>query len=53
MAAIPRTVYHINISRLATAAAEVNQHFLDGEELAVKTVPLVDDRREHFVELKV
>jgi hypothetical protein len=26
---------------------------LDGEELSVKTVPLVDDRREHFVELKV
>jgi cellobiose phosphorylase len=48
-----QTVYHITISRLATDAGEVNQLFLDGEELAVKTVPLADDRREHFVELKV
>jgi cellobiose phosphorylase len=48
-----QTVYHITISRLVTDAAEVNQLFLDGEELAVKTVPLADDRREHFVELKV
>jgi cellobiose phosphorylase len=48
-----QTVYHITISRLATDAAESNQLFLDGEELAVKTVPLADDRREHFVELKV
>jgi cellobiose phosphorylase len=39
--------------RLAADAAEANQLFLDGEKLAVKTVPLVDDRREHFVELKV
>ena len=48
-----QTVYHITITRLAADAAEANQLFLDGEELAVKTVPLVDDRREHFVELKV
>jgi cellobiose phosphorylase len=48
-----QTVYHITISRLATNAAEAHQLFLDGEELAVKTVPLVNDRREHFVELKV
>ncbi len=48
-----QTVYHITINRLATDAAGVNQLFLDGEELAVKTVPLVDDHREHFVELKV
>jgi cellobiose phosphorylase len=48
-----QTVYHITISRLATGAAEANQLLLDGEELSVKTVPLVDDRREHFVELKV
>jgi cellobiose phosphorylase len=48
-----QTVYHITISRLPTAAAGADQLFLDGAELAVKTVPLVDDRREHFVELKV
>jgi cellobiose phosphorylase len=48
-----QTVYHITITRLADEAAEGNQLFLDDEKLAVKTVPLVDDRREHFVELKV
>jgi cellobiose phosphorylase len=48
-----QTVYHITITRLAADAAEANQLFLDGIELAVKAVPLVDDRREHFVELKV
>jgi cellobiose phosphorylase len=48
-----QTVYHITISLLAAEAAEANQLFLDGEELAVKTVPLADDRREHFIELKI
>jgi cellobiose phosphorylase len=48
-----QTVYHITISRLATAAAEVNELFLDGEKLTGKTVPLADDHREHCVELKV
>jgi len=48
-----QTIYHITIARLATDAAEANQLFLDGEELAVKIIPLVDDHREHFVELKV
>jgi cellobiose phosphorylase len=47
------TVYHITITRLAADLADANQLFLDGNELAVKTVPLVDDRREHSVELKV
>jgi cellobiose phosphorylase len=27
--------------------------FLDGKELALEAIPLVDDRHEHFVELKV
>jgi cellobiose phosphorylase len=48
-----QTVYHITITRLTAEDAETNQLYLDGEELAVKTVPLADDRREHFVELKV
>jgi cellobiose phosphorylase len=47
------TVYHITITRLVADSAGANQLFLDGEELVVKTVPLVDDRREHFVELTV
>jgi cellobiose phosphorylase len=48
-----QTIYHITISRLASDAAEENQLFLDGEKLTMKTVPLADDQREHFVELKV
>jgi cellobiose phosphorylase len=47
-----QTVYHITISRLEAGAAEADQLLLDGEALAAKTVPLVDDRREHFIELK-
>jgi len=48
-----QTIYHITISRLPADAAAENQLFLDGEKLTMKTVPLVDDQREHFVELKV
>ena len=48
-----QTVYHITITRLPPSSAEANQLFLDGKELPLKTVPLVDDRREHFVEMKV
>jgi hypothetical protein len=32
---------------------KANYLYLDGEELALKTVPLMGDSREHFVELKV
>jgi cellobiose phosphorylase len=48
-----QTIYHITISRLPSDAAAENQIFLDGEKLTMKTVPLVDDQREHFVELKI
>jgi cyclic beta-1,2-glucan synthetase len=48
-----QTVYHITITRLAADSADANQLFLDGKELASEKVPLVDDRREHSVELKV
>jgi cellobiose phosphorylase len=48
-----QTIYHITISRLASDAAEENQLFHDGDKLTLKTVPLVDDQREHFVELKI
>jgi cellobiose phosphorylase len=48
-----QTVYHITITRLAADWAGANQLFLDGNELAAKTVPLVDDHCEHSVELKV
>jgi cellobiose phosphorylase len=45
-----QTVYHITIKRLVGEWEESNQLVLDGKELAGKTIPLVDDRREHFVE---
>jgi hypothetical protein len=48
-----QTVYHINITRLDADLADANQLFLDGKEVAGETVPLVDDRREHSVELKL
>jgi cellobiose phosphorylase len=48
-----QTIYHITITRLVADSAAANQLFLDGNELAGETVPLVDDRREHFVELKI
>ena len=48
-----QTVYHITISRLTADWANASQLFLDGTELAATAVPLVDDRQEHFVELKV
>ena len=47
-----QTVYHITITRLDADTEEANQLLLDGKELAAKTVPLVDDRQEHFVEMK-
>jgi cyclic beta-1,2-glucan synthetase len=48
-----QTVYHITITRLAADSGGANQLLLDGNELAAPTVSLVDDRREHSVELKV
>jgi cellobiose phosphorylase len=48
-----QTVYHITITRLPANASETDQLMLDGNELLAGTVPLVDDQREHFVELKV
>jgi cellobiose phosphorylase len=48
-----QTVYHITITRLAADWAVSNQLFLDGNELASGTVPLVDDHCEHSVELKI
>jgi cellobiose phosphorylase len=48
-----QTVYHITVTRLVADGTDVNQLFLDGKELPGPAIPLVDDRREHFVELKV
>jgi cellobiose phosphorylase len=48
-----QTVYHITITRLVADSSDANQLSLDGQELAGETIPLMDDRREHAVELKV
>jgi len=48
-----QTLYHITIIQLAAKSPGANQIVLDGKELAVETLPLVDDRREHSVELKI
>jgi cellobiose phosphorylase len=48
-----QTVYHITITRLVAGSADADQIILDGKEIDEQKVPLVDDRREHFVEFKV
>jgi len=48
-----QTIYHITIIPLVADWAGANQLFLDGKELASEMIPLLDDRREHFVECKV
>jgi cellobiose phosphorylase len=48
-----QTVYHITITRLDADLEEEKQLWLDGKEVAVETVPLIDDRQVHFVEMKV
>jgi cyclic beta-1,2-glucan synthetase len=47
-----QTIYHITVSRLATGSG-VSQLLLDGIDLAAETIPLLDDRREHLVEVKI
>ena len=47
-----QTPYHITISRLDGLLGS-GQAFLDGEELVEKTIPLVDDRRDHRVEMRL
>jgi cellobiose phosphorylase len=48
-----QTIYHITITRLATDVVDTNLLALDGQEISGKTIPLQDDHREHFVEMKV
>jgi len=48
-----QTVYHITLSRLPAAATEVESLTLDGQKIAGRTFPLVDDQKEHAVELKI
>ncbi len=48
-----QTVYHIVINRLEADAPDANRLIIDGRQLDSTTFPLVDDRQEHFVELKI
>lgn len=48
-----QTVYHITITRLPADSAAASHLVLDGRELTGTILPLVDDRREHAVEMKV
>jgi cyclic beta-1,2-glucan synthetase len=45
------TLYHINIVRSSDDSG--SKTYLDGKEISGDTVPLVDDRREHLIEIKV
>jgi cellobiose phosphorylase len=47
------TFYHITILRLADDSPDAERLLLDGKEIEGKTFPVVDDRHEHTVELKV
>jgi cellobiose phosphorylase len=48
-----QTPYHITISRLPHGSPGDGETFLDGELLTDRIIPLVDDRREHSVQLQV
>lgn len=48
-----QTVYHITVSRHAADAAGTDLLTLDGQELPGTNLPLDNDGREHFVEMKV
>jgi len=47
-----QTVYHITFTRLAPSAAAASRLTLDGQTISDTSFPLVDDRREHAVELQ-
>jgi cyclic beta-1,2-glucan synthetase len=46
-----QTPYDITISRLPQGSPGAGRTLLDGKELAGNSIPLVDDRREHRVEM--
>ena len=48
-----QTVYHITITRHSDSSLAANELVLDGQVLTSETIPLVDDRIEHFVEMRV
>ena len=48
-----QTVYHISVNRLDPDSAGPGLLSVDGQEVSGERIPLRDDRREHFVEMKV
>jgi len=48
-----QTFYHITISRLTSGLPGARQIYLDEIELPNSIIPLVDDRREHSVEMRI
>jgi cellobiose phosphorylase len=48
-----QTVYHITITRHSEGSLAATELVLDGQSLTGETIPLVDDRIEHFVEMRV
>jgi cellobiose phosphorylase len=48
-----QTPYHIRVTRLAGSPTGGNRLTLDGQTLPGNVIPLVDDRRDHSVELQV
>jgi cellobiose phosphorylase len=47
------TFFHIVVTRLADGSGGREQIFLDGKELEGNTIPLVNDRNEHHVEMRI
>jgi cyclic beta-1,2-glucan synthetase len=47
------TPYHIAISRLPDGLPGSSETFLDGHEVTGGIIPLVDDHREHSVEMRL
>jgi cellobiose phosphorylase len=48
-----QTPYHIHITRFPGAPPGVSRLSLDGQPFASNTIPLVDDHRDHSVELQI
>jgi cellobiose phosphorylase len=47
------TVYHITIRRIGEPSGQVNRVTVDGVERPDQRIPLIDDRREHSVEVNL
>ncbi len=48
-----QTQYHIRVSRLTGATAGTGRLSLDGQPLSGNVVPLLDDHRDHTVEMRI